>query len=111
MEKKALVYYKTKLAGILKKEDIGYTFTYHKDYLQDPHAIPISLSFPLGENKYESSELFPFFDGLLPEGWLLRLTCSAAKIDEEDRFGLLLHTGQDPVGAVSVVPWEEEEKK
>ena len=61
---------------------------------------------PLRAEKYDSKELFPFFDGLLPEGWLLDLDCAAAKIDKNDKFRLLLHTGRDPVGAVSVQPIE-----
>jgi len=53
---------------------------------------------------YESPRLFSFFDGLLPEGWLLDVTSSTANIDANDKFGLLLHTGEDPIGAVSILP-------
>ena len=100
----AVVYYDKKKAGILSKTSAGYKFTYDPVYLTDPNVMPISLGMPLRPEKYESKNLFPFFDGLLPEGWLLDLICAAAKIDKNDGFGLLLHTGQDPIGAVSILP-------
>ncbi|MDD5657933.1 MAG: HipA N-terminal domain-containing protein [Elusimicrobia bacterium] len=104
----AAVFCKGKRAGLLTKTAGGYEFRYEADYLSAPDAAPISLAMPLRREKFESRELFPFFDGLLPEGWLLDLTCAAAKIDKNDKFRLLLHTGQDPVGAVSVRPLEDE---
>lgn len=99
---RAAVFFQDRRAGILTKARSGYAFAYDADYLDDPKAAPISLSLPLRAKSYESKELFPFFDGLLPEGWLLELTCAIAKIDAADKFRLLLHTGEDPVGAVSV---------
>ena len=53
-----------------------------------------------------SKTLFPFFEGLLPEGWLLELTTQTLEIDPDDKFELLLHTGSDTVGAVTVRPEE-----
>lgn len=107
-EERAIVYYGDKEAGELTKKPGGFEFAYKREYLNDPDSMPISLAMPLTERTYESSVLFPFFDGLLPEGWLLELTCKAAKIDKTDKFKLLLHTGKDPVGAVSVRPAERE---
>ena len=104
---RATVFFGAKTAGVLTKKPDGYDFVYDSGYLADASAAPISLSMPLRPKKYESKELFPFFDGLLPEGWLLDLDCAAAKIDKNDKFRLLLHTGRDPVGAVSVRPLEE----
>jgi serine/threonine-protein kinase HipA len=105
---RAVVFCQGKQAGLLTKKADGYEFSYDAEYLSDPDAVPISLVMPLRAQIYESRALFPFFDGLLPEGWLLELTCAAAKIDKDDKFRLLLHTGQDPVGAVSVRPSEDE---
>lgn len=104
---RASVFFGSKRAGLLTKKAGGYEFAYDAGYLADPAAAPISLSLPLREARFEAEELFPFFEGLLPEGWLLELTCAAAKIDKDDRFALLLHTGRDPVGAVSVLPVED----
>lgn len=107
-EERALVFYGDKEAGDLIKKPAGYEFVYKPEYLQDPDAMPISLAMPLTATKYESPMLFPFFDGMLPEGWLLELTCTSAKIDKNDKFHLLLHTGKDPIGAISVRPADKE---
>lgn len=107
-EERALVFYGDKEAGDLIKKPAGYEFAYKPEYLQDPDAMPISLAMPLTETPYESPTLFPFFDGMLPEGWLLELTCTSAKIDKNDKFHLLLHTGKDPIGAISVRPADKE---
>ena len=52
---------------------------------------------------YGSSTLFPFFDGLIPEGWLLHVISRNWKIDRTDRFGLLLKACKDPIGNVSIM--------
>ncbi len=96
-------------AGTLSRIGNGFRFFYDPSYLKSPQARPISFSMPLRAEAYESPRLFSFFDGLLPEGWLLDLTTTAAKIDKNDKFGLLLHTGRDPVGAVSVRPITNDE--
>ena len=46
--------------------------------------------------------LFPFFDGLIPEGWLLDIVTHNWKISPSDRFGVLLVACKDAVGNVSV---------
>jgi serine/threonine-protein kinase HipA len=64
------VYYKGVSAGIIREDENGYMFRYDTDYLQRKDAQPISLTLPLRKEPYESHILFPFFDGLIPEGWL-----------------------------------------
>jgi serine/threonine-protein kinase HipA len=110
MTDSAIVYYQDKAAGLLKKTLAGYEFLYNPDYIKDTNSRPISLSIPLSEKKYFSADLFPFFENLLPEGWLLELTVSRLKIDKNDKFNLLLHVGNDTVGAVRIEPMEEAEK-
>ena len=80
----------------------GYWFQYENDYLQN-NNLPVSLTLPLTEKPYTSNVLFPFFDGLIPEGWLLDIAQQNWKLNERDRFGLLLACCQDCIGAVSVV--------
>jgi serine/threonine-protein kinase HipA len=46
--------------------------------------------------------LFAFFDGLIPEGWLLDIAEKNWKINYKDRMGLLLTCCKDCIGAVSV---------
>jgi len=83
-------------------------FTYSAEWLSRADAVPISLTMPLRAEPYESRGLHPFFDNLLPEGWLLGLVTKKLKIAAEDGFGLLLVLGADCVGAVEVVPFEAE---
>ncbi|MCJ7473025.1 MAG: HipA N-terminal domain-containing protein [Actinobacteria bacterium] len=102
--KSAEVLYNNKRAGIIKRTDSGYEFIYDLDYLGDNSSRPVSLSMPLSQEIYRSRELFPFFEGLLPEGWLLSQTSSVLKIDVNDKFNLLLNIGRDTIGAVSIIP-------
>ena len=65
-------------------------------------AVAVSLTLPLREEPYETTILFPFFDGLIPEGWLLGVVCRNWKIDRNDRFGLLLSACKDCIGDVCI---------
>lgn len=100
--RQAAIYYKETFAGILKEEDNGYSFEYEKEYLSDPNAVPVSLTLPLSGTKYNSTVLFPFFDGLIPEGWLLEIAIKNTDISILDRMSLLLLCCKDCIGAVSV---------
>ena len=100
--KKALIYFRDVLAGRLSETDEGYEFQYETTYLAMPQTEPISLTMPLREEAYQSPVLFPFFDGLIPEGWLLDIVSHNWKIDQRDRFGLLLVACKDCIGAVSI---------
>jgi len=104
---KADVYLWDKKAGLLERTDKGYRFTYYQGYLSSQNAQSVSLSFPLTEKAYESESLFPFFLGLIPEGWLLDLTSKILKIDPENAFDILLATCGDCIGAVKVIPVDE----
>ena len=67
------------------------------------NAVAVSLTLPLREEAYESNVLFSFFDGLIPEGWLLETVTRNWKINYKDRFGLLLIACRDCIGDVVVV--------
>lgn len=105
--RRAKIYYQSQLAGVLSEEDTGYRFVYDNDYLRQPCAIPVSLTMPLSQKEFESNVLFPFFDGLIPEGWLLDISVQNWKLDPRDRMGLLMTCCRDCIGAVSVEPFEE----
>lgn len=91
------------LAGILSEEEEGYVFTYKKDYLGAKNALPVSLTLPLQPEPFLSETLFPFFDGLIPEGWLLDVAHQNWKLNPRDRMGLLLKTCRDCIGNISVI--------
>ena len=105
---KALVYVRESLAGLLEKSENGYRFSYFEEYLSSSGARPVSLTMPLTKRPYESKELFPFFVGLIPEGWLLDLTGRILKIDPENSFDILLAMGGDCIGAVTIKPVDED---
>ncbi|MBU4122340.1 HipA N-terminal domain-containing protein [bacterium] len=98
--RKATVYSTGQKAGIIEETAHGYKFTYEKDFIEK--NTPISVSLPLQIDAYESGALFPFFQGLLPEGWYLEMVASTLKIDREDDYGLLLATCKETVGAISI---------
>lgn len=98
----AYVYVRNIFAGTLKETDEGYTFAYDWEYLQRTDASPVSLTLPMRAEMYTSKTLFSFFDGLIPEGWLLGIVSHNWKLSMSDRFGLLLVACKDPVGNVSI---------
>ena len=106
--KSALVYFKNTLAGRLSETDEGFVFQYDTVYLSSAEAQPISLTLPIRTEAFESPVLFPFFDGLIPEGWLLDVALRNTDISILDRMSLLLLCCKDCIGAVSVVPEKEE---
>ena len=89
-------------AGWLTESEIGYQFVYDAAYLQKDNVPTISLTLPLTPNAYTSNVMFPFFDGLIPEGWLLDIAEKNWKLRPRDRMGLLLACCKDCIGAVSV---------
>ena len=98
----AYVYVRNVLAGTLSETDEGYTFAYDGDYLKSEGASAVSLTLPLSDEPYSSKTLFSFFDGLIPEGWLLDVITRNWKVDRKDRFGLLLVSCRDAIGNVSI---------
>lgn len=92
-------------AGLLTEEDNGeYLFVYNEDYIKNHPDQFISFQLPVTTQPYRSKRLFPFFDGLIPEGWLLNIAAESWKINRNDRMGLLLACCQHAIGAVSVHP-------
>ena len=99
--RKAYIFYLDQKAGVLEETERGYRFTYSEDFLKSP--TPVSVSLPLRKEPYESRELFPFFQGLIPEGWFLELVSKKLKIDKSDLFGILLATCEETIGSISIM--------
>lgn len=97
------IYVHNSLAGKLWEDEEGYHFQYEEKYVESSVPEAVSLTLPIRRKMYNSSLLFPFFDGLIPEGWLLDVAEKNWKINERDRMGLLLKTCKDCIGAISVV--------
>lgn len=98
--RRAEVYFKDLLAGFLTDFDDHFEFQYTNDFIEKGH--PISVNFPLQKEAFISKKLFPFFDGLIVEGWLSNVVEDNWKVNLNDRMSLLLLLGEDSIGAVSV---------
>lgn len=102
--KQAKIYMYNSFTGILTEDENGYKFECDSDYLANEKAESISLTLPLTDKAYISNVLHPFFDGLIPEGWLLDIAEKNWKINNRDRMSLLLACCKDCIGAVSAQP-------
>ena len=100
MNRAGKVYIQNIYAGRIYETDDGYGFLYDEAYLKNENALPVSLTMPLSSDEFKSKVLFPFFDGLIPEGWLLDVVERNWKIDGNDRFGLMLAACRDCIGDV-----------
>jgi serine/threonine-protein kinase HipA len=108
MMRQGIVKYNNELAGILTEHDNGeYLFVYHVAYVKNYPNQFITFNMPVTHNPYRSKRLFPFFDGLIPEGWLLNIAAESWKINQNDRMGLLLACCKNAIGAVSIHPITE----
>lgn len=103
--KRGKVYYNNHLAGIVTETNEGeYVFQYDNQYVKEYPNDFITFTMPVRVDPYTEKRLFPFFEGLIPEGWLLDIASENWKINQSDRMGLLLACCQDCIGAVSVEP-------
>jgi len=104
------VFYQDHFAGIVTETNDGdFTFEYDQEYIQQFPNQFITFSMPVSEKVYRENRLFPFFEGLIPEGWLLEIASESWKINKNDRMGLLLACCKNCIGAVSVEPVSEED--
>ena len=99
------VFYQDQFAGIITETNDGeYWFEYDKEYIDRFPNQPITFSMPVSNQVYKENRLFPFFEGLIPEGWLLEIASKSWKLNPNDRMGLLLACCKNCIGAVSVIP-------
>jgi serine/threonine-protein kinase HipA len=110
--RKAAIYYKDLLAGHLTETDEGdYIFQYEEAYVKDYPRQFITFSMPVTTAAFKDRRLFSFFEGLIPEGWLLDIASKSWKINQNDRMGLLLACCKNCIGAVSVQPILDENEQ
>lgn len=95
---KVEVFYKETFAGVLEKKIEGhFIFIYEESYIASNNPS-ISLTLPKETKSFKSENLFPFFDGLIPEGWLLKLASEELRLDPlQDRFELLKTLCRDTI--------------
>ena len=90
--------------GKIWENEEGFFFQYLPEVVAAPQSTPISHTLPIREEAYHADTILPFFDGLIPEGWLLHIAETHWKINPRDRVGLLMACCRDCIGAVSIVP-------
>jgi len=86
--RKALVYLFDQPAGEVWEDETGFHFRYLPEHLARLDVQAVSLTLPLVADAYSSDMILPFFDGLIPEGWLLDIAGTYWKINPRDRVGL-----------------------
>ena len=106
--RQAEVYVQDIYCGILVEDEEGFHFLYDADYLSLPNAVPVSPTMPLTSEPYTKEMMFPVFDGLIPEGWLLDIASKSWKIDPRDRMALLIACCKDCIGDISIKPHGDE---
>jgi len=67
----------------------------------------VSLALPLSLRPHRHRRVFPFFDGLLPEGEVRRMVAFDLGLRDTDTFGLLGALGRDCAGALVIQPLTE----
>ena len=107
--KRGKVYIKDVFCGIITESEEGYTFEYDKAYLNMDGATALSPTMPLTDETYVKEMMFPVFDGLIPEGWLLDIAQSSWTIDARDRMSLLLACCKDCIGDIGVIELKDNE--
>ena len=110
--RKGKVYYQEFFAGLITETNDGdYVFKYDKEFIQQHPDKFLTFTMPVRHKSYRDKRLFPFFEGLIPEGWLLEIASTNWKIKQSDRMGLLLACCRNCIGAVSVEPISEEDEE
>ena len=103
--RQAKVFYQDFLAGTLTETNEGeYIFHYDENYVLEHPMDFLTFSMPVRTSPYTDNRLFPFFEGLIPEGWLLDIASKNWKLNSNDRMGLLMACCKNCIGAVSVEP-------
>ena len=75
--KQAGIYVNDVFCGILKEDEEGFHFSYDEAYLTRQDAAAVSPTMPLNIQQYDKEMMFPVFDGLIPEGWLLDIASTS----------------------------------
>ena len=103
--RQAKIFYDQVFCGLLTETDDGdFTFEYDQNYINQHPDQFITFTMPVVKKIYRENRLFAFFEGLIPEGWLLDIASKSWKINRNDRMGLLLACCHNCIGAVSVEP-------
>lgn len=101
------IYCASQLAGTISEYVVTagyeYEFRYADSYLASGLA-QIGFNLPLTKVPYRRNHLPAFFTNLMSEGWVKRQQAMLARLDQDDKFGLLLGHGAELIGPLKVLP-------
>ncbi|MGH7928066.1 MAG: type II toxin-antitoxin system HipA family toxin, partial [Candidatus Binatia bacterium] len=100
------VYLNSRLVGRLRRQASGaIDFQYDPEWLAWEHALPVSLSLPMREDRYIGDPVIAVFDNLLPDSEAIRRRLAErVHADGSDAYSLLAKVGRDCVGALQFLP-------
>lgn len=104
------VWLNARLVGQLRRSAGGaIEFRYDPGWLEWEHALPVSLSLPLREDRFTGEEVVAVFDNLLPDSLpIRRRIAERTGSGGTDPFHLLRAIGHDCVGALQFLPEDAE---
>ena len=96
------VRYEGRPVATISAESETVEMRYADDWLAAPDRFPVSLTLPLGEETFGAALVLPWLMNLLPEGEPLRAMTRMLGAAQEDVIGLVMETGGDLAGALSI---------
>lgn len=98
-----------RVGELTKLANGAHTFKYAPEWLASRYARPLSLSLPLQRGNITSDAVFNFFDNLLPDSPIVRdRIVKRYHAKSRQPFDLLSEIGRDSVGAVTLLPENNE---
>lgn len=79
-----------------------YEFRYDEGYVVSGRPA-IGFNLPVTDRPYRRNHLPAFFANLMSEGWVKRHQAQLSRLDEDDKFGLLLGHGAELIGPLRVL--------
>jgi serine/threonine-protein kinase HipA len=104
------VFLNGRFVGRLNRQSTGaIDFRYDPSWLDWEHALPVSLSLPLREDRYIGAPVIAVFDNLLPDsGMIRRRIAERVHAQGPDTYSLLSAVGRDCVGALQFLTGDDE---
>ncbi|MCG8360659.1 MAG: type II toxin-antitoxin system HipA family toxin [Kiloniellales bacterium] len=104
------VFLNARLVGRLRRESSGaIDFQYDPTWLAWEHALPVSFSLPLREDRFIGGPVIAVFENLLPDNDAIRRRLAErARAEGHDAFSLLAAVGRDCAGALQFLPEGED---
>ena len=100
------VFLNSRLVGRLHRQSSGAVdFQYDESWLAWEHAIPVSLSLPLREDRYIGDPVLAVLENLLPDhDEIRRRMAERLHAEGADPYSLLATVGRDCAGALQFLP-------